>query len=495
MRFRILFLWAFLPLTLFAQKRNYNWVFGEHMWMSFANDTVSFLPLADTISAHNASISDTLGDLALVADDHGIRNGALEFVQGGMADELGWPLRTGLYLILPKPGNADRYFVFLTTGENSKQAGAVEVDVSAAGGQGAVVGNTNWFAQNVTSKLAATPHANGTDYWVLLHEDGTDLFMAFSLSAAGISPDPVDSHVDAPLLPTLGTTTTADFWGQIKFSVQGDRLALFRNTDHPDTLNVSVFHFDDTSGALEHWCTWDNFYQTVDWEDTVESYLPLDKFGGLEFDRTGRFLYPCESGLVIYSRGMQIDLEQVSADGRTGPAWTALAYNGEVLSDSLGSQIQLGPDGQLYWRPATHFADSSVILYSQELPTLAINTGASSIIFDFPPNTKIYGLPSPCKRYHDSPVLYTGIHVMDEAKLPQIYPNPTSSTFTLALNGRSLNGPLLWVDATGRVVRTEQPTRSGMDYILERGSLQAGLYTLLGHERGALVLMGRVMLE
>ena len=486
-----------VPLLAFAQKRNYNWVFGEHMWMSFANDTMVFVPMADTIADHNAAISDTLGNLVLVADEHGIRNGDLDLIAGGSATELGWPSHPGFFLILPAPGYPERYFVFITTGEDTKQAGAVEVDLGLAGGQGAVMGTTNWFAQNVTTKLAATTHANGSDYWVVLHEDGTDRFLAYALSADGLDPDPTISTTDLPFLPTIGPSNSADFWGRMTFSFQGDRLALFRQATTLDTLHASVYDFNAATGQVTHELTLDATCTTVSGADTITAYLNAQRHGGLDLDTTGRFLY--FTGRGPYGWALQSDLWAGTGPQVQDSTLYVCAQGPSPFSvDTTGSQMAVGPNGHVYMRWAEPFFSQPVVLDVDYLPYHDLQLqGVGPGVFTFPSGTRICGLPNPCKRYHDSVLQHVGVASQGARvdRIHRIFPNPVSGSFTVTLGLEQPVYAVIWSDAMGRAVRSDHPLRSGIGLTLDRGSLPPGLYVLSALTPEGRTVLGTVLVE
>ncbi|MBK8949749.1 MAG: hypothetical protein IPM68_13100 [Flavobacteriales bacterium] len=165
-----------------AQARNYNVLFGTGLWLNLYNEVATAIPCTWPITKRSASISEPDGALSVVVDETGIHNANFDLVQGGGAQDLGWPVELASLLILPKPSAPQRYVVFLNTTEATKLAGYVEVDMSANGGAGAVVGpGTTWYLTGCTAKLAATLHANGIDYWLLQHLDGSDAFLYLSL--------------------------------------------------------------------------------------------------------------------------------------------------------------------------------------------------------------------------------------------------------------------------------------------------------------------------
>lgn len=214
-----------LPLLLLcqwcsAQKRNNNWVMGMNMWVSFNTGTFELLPMSYQPSDRSGCISDTAGNFLILADSLGVHDALFNVMPGGDAATLDWGYSQSNFMILPKPGAPDNYIVLVNSREDQKRAGWVEVDMSQNGGLGAVISpGTTWYMDSTTSTLAAITPANGMDYWIVQHEDGTDEFYSFLLTAAGVDPVPVITRSGTDFLPTPSAPSTSmDFWGPMRLS-------------------------------------------------------------------------------------------------------------------------------------------------------------------------------------------------------------------------------------------------------------------------------------
>ncbi|MEO5584144.1 MAG: hypothetical protein ABIQ75_01695, partial [Flavobacteriales bacterium] len=219
-----------------AQARNANWVFSSGMWMSFADTSATILPSPYAGPAPATCISDTSGQFLLLVDNSGIRNALFAPLQGATAADLGWNTPAANYLILPKPGAPERYFIFINEGPPTARGGYVEVDLAANGGAGAAVGvGTTWYMAHVTAKLSATTDAVEQGYWIVQHEDNSDAFRSYHLTDQGMAAAPVVSHAGGTYLPDTPGYENADRWGKMKLSFQGDKLAAIKHGYDLDT--------------------------------------------------------------------------------------------------------------------------------------------------------------------------------------------------------------------------------------------------------------------
>jgi len=487
--------------SLFSQARNQNWVFGQQVWMSFTNDTINFLPSTYTAQGRNACISDTLGNLELVVDDSGIRNAVFDFVAGGTTAELGWPAEQGNYLILPRPENYGHYYVLLNAHDALKQAGIVEVDATANGGAGAVIGTTTWYAQNTTAKLAATPHANGMDYWVLQHEDGTDAFRAYQLTNAGLGVSPVITHAGSMFTASTTTNQPIDYWGPMKFSLQGDRIALVKQGSTRDTTLVGHFTFNTATGAPTFLAETNNMAKRLSLGVPVAQWSSQRQISGVEFDAAGHYLYIYEwdSTFVVENApyGFQITLTdpdpsslQASMIFMVDHAFTMSYYN-----DAKGNSLQMGPDGGLYWRLIKEFHADRWLRRFGGLPASIYDVPPFAPETLFPTTHLGAGFPNLCKRYNDSEPKWLAVAEQSASTTLNAWPNPLEAEGALRMNGNVWPTVLRWYDMTGRCVRNEPAEQNGPTILLHRAQLPSGLYVVEALDHGRSIGRAKVLCE
>jgi hypothetical protein len=232
-----------------AQEQTEKWYFGVLAGVDFSPAT----PVALTNGVMNTSegcsaISDTAGNLLFYSDGQTVWNRNHTPMPNGTGLLAGVTC-TQAALIVPKPGTATIYYEFTlddTGGLNGLRYSVI--DMTLDNGFGDVTAEKNIFIRNnLTEKLTGVAQANGTDYWIAVHENGNDTFYVYSLTAAGLDTNAVISqagiiHSNAQIQNT---------YGQMKFSPCGDMLALaagYLNT-------VEIFHFDNLTGVVTPFVT------------------------------------------------------------------------------------------------------------------------------------------------------------------------------------------------------------------------------------------------
>jgi len=213
-------------------------------------------------------MSDSVGNLLFYSDGQTVWN----------RNHLPMPNGTGLHagvtctqacVIVPKPGSNTIYYEFTlddTGGLNGLQYSVI--DMTLDGGFGDVTSEKNVFIRNnLTEKLTAVSQANGINYWVAVHENGSDTFYVYSLTAAGLDTNAVISHAGI----IHSNAQIQNTYGQMKFSPCGDMLALaagYLNT-------VEIFHFNNATGVVSPYVT-----------------IPMtDHVYGIEFSSQSSMLY------------------------------------------------------------------------------------------------------------------------------------------------------------------------------------------------------------
>ncbi len=229
-------------------------------------------------------------------------------------------------LIVPMPGDPNRYYIFNTDQEGYAQPhrGAFYsvVDMAVNNGRGDVTLKNVQLQAQCAEKLTAVPHANGTDYWVILHSLGGNSFYAYQVGRGGVGAVPVVSAVGvsqtSPPGPTIWTV------GYMKASPSGRRLALA--CEGPGL--VELFDFNPCSGAVTN---------PIQLEGT-----PRNAPYGITFSPDNSKLYVAATRKLV-----QFNLARYDSASIVGSR-TLLNDPANANGAEVGGAMQIGPDGKVY---------------------------------------------------------------------------------------------------------------------------------------------------
>lgn len=291
-----------------------NWYFGSNGGVTFINGVPEPLAGGQINQPEGcATISDSDGNLLFYTDGIKVWNANHAEMPNGTG-LLGNPSATQSAVVVPDPGDADRYYIFTVQATSPDDGFNYSVvDMTLDGGKGDVVvasKNTNLMAV-CSEQVTASPHANGTDIWVIARPKGNNEFHAFLVTESGVETTPVVSNA--------GTACSAGGEvGYLKASPTGDKLAMAYYMGN----TAEVYDFDSGTGA-------------------VSAAINLGTYGsgcyGIEFSQSGNVLYVTEFGTQL----LQFDL---TADDI--PA-SKQVITGNKRSVSV-SALQLAPDGKIY---------------------------------------------------------------------------------------------------------------------------------------------------
>ncbi|MCU0418711.1 MAG: gliding motility-associated C-terminal domain-containing protein [Cyclobacteriaceae bacterium] len=192
--------------------------------------------------------------------------------------------------VTPIPGQPNKYFVFANSA-NFTTGGTVRrlvIDMALPGnsifpappagaGEGAVaaIGLTNRSEGMIT-----VPHANGTDFWLITHQNGTSTFSATRIEATSYTPLPGTFTTNDITLAGLPATSVAHF----AYHAATGRLAVA--PQDPNT-NAVILDFDNNAGTF-------SLNQVV-----FNSGFPSvgnQAFYDIEWDFAGQYLYLSRHG-------------------------------------------------------------------------------------------------------------------------------------------------------------------------------------------------------
>lgn len=306
----------FVQEGLFSQNESNNWGFGGFAGLTFNNGTATAQTTYSLFQSEGcSSMSDSLGNLLFYTDGRTVKNKNNATMINGSGLE-GDNSSTQSALIVKQPDSSSIYYLFTISDEFFTDGLRYSIiDMSLQSGLGEVTSKNVYIEGQAREKVAAIPHQNGIDLWIVTHLKGSNSFKSFLLSSTGLNMTPVTTNIG------VSTLNGVDAIGCIKASINGNKVAVARWG-----LNiVEIFNFNTATGGLSGLQTLTN---------CIGPY-------GLEFSPNNKFLYVAEN-VVTGSNVFQYDL----LAGNT----TAIE-NSQVALGSYSFQIgslQLGPDYKIY---------------------------------------------------------------------------------------------------------------------------------------------------
>jgi len=347
MNWRLLFMLLHASTLVLAQKQANVWHFGFGHSLDFS----SGVPIQATGSAiqtfeGSTSYSDSLGNFLFYTNGGG-REPAISGQDGGHI----WNRNNGVMydmqgvegggfssrqsaVAFEAPGQSDVYYVF-TMDEIEYTVGAspatnsaqplgrglryFTIDMSQNSGLGSVVLADQPVYAPSAEGLCAIRHANKIDYWILINQDSTGIGV-YSVTSSGVN-------------FITNYTATGGGPGIIKASPDGSKV---RTGEY-------LLDFNSSNGQLSN-------------------PLNLSASEFFEFSPNGRFLYDLQSpsvGPIVVSR---YDLQAASIPSSISTIGIINAGLG-----ATGGQMQLGPDGKIYFLEV-NFPANTVTMHRVNCP-------------------------------------------------------------------------------------------------------------------------------
>lgn len=414
---------SFIQITAFAQHQADNWFFGTYAGLDFSSGSpVAVSTGALTTTEGCSTISDAQGNLLFYTNGVSVWNRNNQVMPNG--DSLNGDVSsTQSALIVPAPGSSDFYFYIFTLDDIGDINGFEYsiVDMTQDGGLGDLITKNVFIRDSVTEKVAAVKQSNGLDYWVVIHQWGTNTFFAYSLTSAGVQATPVISNVGS----IHSTSQFQNTYGQMKFSTCSNKLALaigYMNI-------VELFDFDPSTGIVSNPIT-----------------LPMnDHVYGVEFSPHGNLLYvTCYdvSGTLL-----QFELSSNSAD-------TILASKTVISSMSDLYALQLGPDYKIYVTQS--FNSQLGVINDPNVPGPFCNWDNTGVNLD--PNylgaNSAIGLPEFVQSFFKSDIscVANSAQEIPDAEKNLLFPNPSGEEFTMDLSAFHTTSTVTVCDETGKII-------------------------------------------
>ena len=158
-------------------------------------------------------------------------------------------------LLLPRPGNPQQYFLLTVDCTEHRRIGGLRysvVDMTLNNGYGDVVKPNSQqvgfpvLNTGTTEALTAVRHADGINYWVVIHLFQSNVFLSYPILATGLG-TPVQSRVGS-IHGVLNNLNSNEGYGSLRASPNGQWLA----ATNPDRNLVEIFSFDNRTGQLSN---------------------------------------------------------------------------------------------------------------------------------------------------------------------------------------------------------------------------------------------------
>ncbi|MFM2156430.1 MAG: hypothetical protein RL516_1179 [Bacteroidota bacterium] len=303
-------------LSIFSQGQNLQnnkWYFNTGAVDFNSGSPVEIIGSAMSTSEGGASVADkNTGDLLFYTNGITIWNRLNTPMPNGSGLLGGSPALTSsttAAVIMPRPGNPNQYYVF-TVDEQFGSNGLRHnlIDITLNGGLGDVVaGQKNILINNngISEKLAYAPNANLTGYWLVARQTNGNQYLAWEVTATGISSVPVAS--------TAGTQASNGA-GYMKF-----------NKDYTKLANANVFGTVDVMG-----------FNRATGVVTSNISLPVpigSSVYGVEFSPSGQYLYVSN----LLNGLFQFDLKAPN-----------VSSSQQLVASVYAAALQIGPDCKIY---------------------------------------------------------------------------------------------------------------------------------------------------
>ena len=390
-------------LSAIAQHEADKWFFGTNAGLSFASGSPVVISSSMNTAEGCSAVSDATGRLRFYTNGVSVWDSTNTVMTNGVG-LMGDISSTQSAIVVPSPMTNSQYYIFTTAADGGGGFRYSIVDMTLRSGLGDIMiaSKNTLLTDTVTEKIAAiSDMSNG--YWIVAHKWGNDAFYAYHLTSSGFAP-PVISHIGT----IITTTAIQNTYGQMKFDMCGDKLALALGY-----LNeLDVFDFDLSTGIVS----------------TPLSISMPDHVYGIEFSRNSNLLYAScydVSGTLV----------QFNISLGTLPLILASRTPLTVTADLYG--LQLGPDGKIY--VARSYGTSFLgVINSPNTVGVGCNYVDNGVDLD-PGLMGINGALDPpgfMQSYLKIGVtcLTTGMAENSTTELNPVFPNPSSDEFTFQFN-------------------------------------------------------------
>jgi hypothetical protein len=468
-----------------AQKEANIWYFGNKTGFDFSAGAPQ--PLANsarTAGSACVTLADKrTGQLLFYSDAARVWNRQHQLMPHGDSLRGSYTVSQGA-LVLPVPGQDQQYYLFTLCYDADPSivpAGLFYslVDMRLNGGLGDVMATqkNQQLTGNFNYQLAAVPHTNGRDYWLIARQWDSNTFRTYLVNTQGISLAQMQR-----IGPTQPAQPSVYYDGFLKPSPDGKKLAYATTGNLP----ISLFDFDAATGLLSHYIT-------------LGSLLSV---GGLSFSPDNSKLYVQNYSLLpdqAANKGQRNIISQfdLAAGNDAAIAASGMSIVGgnpvtniraDVQSSNGEYALQLGPDGRLYGNSS--YSDPSVpIVPSQENMYVINAPNRRGFACDVRYQTFVFtGGDAKTASFNGFPAFLESYFNGLEPTLPparectetvlQLFPNPTASSFQLQVpQGCFIPYQIVLYNSVGQLVYRQNIT-TALSSNQDIRSLAPGIYSL-----------------
>ncbi len=425
---------VFLSASCFsamAQHEADRWYFGTNAGLDFSSGSPVVVSSSFSTAEGCSTVSNAVGQLLFYTDGVSVWDSTHTVMPNGNG-LLGDVSSTQSALIVPSPMGNLQYYIFTTAADGGPAGFNYSIVDMTMGMHGDVVSTSKniFLTDSTTEKIAAIKDAaNG--YWVVMHKWGDNAFYSYHLTTTGIQP-PVITHTGT----VHSTSTFQNAYGQMKFDMCGDKLALALGYQNI----VDVFDFDRTTGIVSN----------------PLSISMADHVYGVEFSPSSEFLY-----VTCYD--VSAKLSQFNISLATMPLILASKTPLSITDDLYG--LQIGPDGKIYLSRSfgTNFLG---VINSPDVASTGCNYVENGLDLDpgFMGVNAALTLPGFMQSYLKVATgttcpLPTGIAEQALENVQPVFPNPSSTGFTIDLSNAA-TALISIYDYTGKLIEAHANVNS-----------------------------------
>ena len=296
-----------------------QWYFQQLCAVDFTSGApVGFIGSQNSRTEGAASVCDAAGNLEFYTDGRiawnasGTITNSLRTLASNESPAQG-------AVIIPAPNSSNNYYVFNNPGVESALSEGIRYSLYEGVTQNfpTILNQAPLTNYTVTEHLAAAPHCNGSDFWIIYHgaEAGVnDKFLAYQVTSSGVSNSPVIS--DAFFVPEIYSGGN-DWIGQIDIAPNGRLMA----ATNINSNSLFIYEINRTNGQI-----------------TLVASTPYTGGYGVSFSPNSEFLYVAQGTSL-----RQYKVNEILVCGN--------AANFKELATSNSSfykSLQIGPDGKIY---------------------------------------------------------------------------------------------------------------------------------------------------